>query len=381
MLNVSFISFTSVLFGLLVGFSGNASETAKQQNCDSNQQIYVFSWPLSDGCKDPSRGGSSKGAKTTVDPQDSSGWKALQQPNLSKFEKDRLAILAMQGAYRVDFNFLETVGFEANYHRSQPYHSWGTEYVYVLEDKPKFISLQHIMVMYFQQADGSVSAPMVMKHWRQDWRYQDRELLVYQGFNQWGKLKLPRKAVRGTWSQAVFQVDDSPRYEAIGKWQHNGSFSSWISELTARPLPRREASVRSDYQILEGYNRHTINRYGWVQEEENWKKALNKDGSLQSYLSKEEGVGRYRKIIGTDFTPGDAYMQKAGLFWADVRAVWAEIIDQRPSFQRIKPANQGPLFVPLFEYAQKVMDNGDYDSEAGKDFARKTINKYLGEIE
>lgn len=367
----------SLFFALLISFVSSAEQPSEQRDCNANQQVYVFSWPLSDACKDPSRGGTSKGVKTTFDSQDSSGWQALQQPNLSRFEKDRLAILAMQGAYRVDFNFLETVGFEADYQRSQPYHSWGTEYVYVLEDKPKFISLQHIMVMYFQQADGSVSPPMVMKHWRQDWRYEDRELLVYQGFKQWKKVKLSRKAVKGTWSQAVFQVDDSPRYEAIGKWQHNGSFSSWMSELTARPLPRREASVRSDYQILEGYNRHTINRYGWVQEEENWKKALHKDGSFKSYLSKEEGLGRYRKIVGTDFSPGDKYLQKTALFWADVRAVWADVIKHRKNLKRTKSDKQKPLFVPLFEYAQKVMDNGDYDSKAGKTFVRKTINQYL----
>ncbi len=354
-----------------------AYETKNQDECNSDNQQYVFSWALSNACDDKPRGGTSKGVEVAYDSDDHAGWVKLQQTDLSKFEKDRLAILAMSGAYRVDFNFLETVGFTENYQRDKPYHSWGTEYVYVVADQPTFISLQHVMVMYFKTEDGGTSEPMVMKHWRQDWTYEDDSLLVYQGNNRWQKHAVPVNERQGQWSQAVFQVDDSPRYEAMGQWQHNSSFSSWMSKTTQRPLPRREYSVRSDYHILEGFNRHTINRFGWVQEEENWKKALHEDGSVKAYLAKEEGVGRYRTITGTDFKPGDEYMAKAGLFWADVRQVWAEVFNQHDDLSLSKKVDNLPLFMPLFEYAQQVMDADEYDSKAGQVAAKKIITKYI----
>jgi hypothetical protein len=94
----------------------------------------------------------------------------LQEAGLTGFERDRRAILAMQGAYRTRFQFVETAGFMPDRAPPQPYFSWGFEFVHVLEERGDFISLQHTVVMYFQGEDGSVAQPAVMKHWRQDWQ-------------------------------------------------------------------------------------------------------------------------------------------------------------------------------------------------------------------
>ena len=366
-----------VVVSLMAVGSARAYESKNDETCDTTQQQYVFSWALSNDCDDKPRGGTSNGVDVQFDPAPHEGWVKLQQADLSQFEKDRRAILAMAGPYRVDFNFLETVGFSEDYERDRPYHSWGTEYVYVLSDEPEFISLQHVMVMYFKTEDGGVSEPMVMKHWRQDWTYQDDTLLAYQGNNTWRQQAIPVNERAGSWSQAVFQVDDSPRYESYGRWQHNPSFSSWISATTQRPLPRREYSVRDDYHILEGFNRHTINRFGWVQEEENWKKVLHPDGRLKAYVAKEEGIGRYQRIIGTDFSPGDEYMQKAGLFWADVRLVWATLFKQKDALALDTKVNGVPLFMPLFQYADEVMQQDSYDSAAGIAKAKSIIEQHI----
>ena len=134
---------------------------------NSNDSNYVFGWTqLKDAELKKPRGGTSVGEKVTIDKEPNVLWKELQNPKLSKFEKDRLAILSMDGRYRVYFDFMETMGFVEGYIPTQPYQSWATEYVKVIEDEKDFISLQHITVMYFKQADGQTSAPMVMKHWR-----------------------------------------------------------------------------------------------------------------------------------------------------------------------------------------------------------------------
>ena len=157
-----------------------------------------------------------------------------------------------------------------------------------------------------------------MKHWRQDWTYEDTVLNVFDKDNTWERVSLDEGDVSGKWSQAVFQVDDSPRYEAIGRWVHSVNYSSWESELTRRPLPRREFSVRDDYDLLVGVNRHTITPTGWVHEEDNLKVAVDVADNERN-IAREAGFNRYERIIDHDFSPGHEYWSKTKEFWKDVR--------------------------------------------------------------
>jgi hypothetical protein len=114
---------------------------------------------------------------------------------------------------------------------------------------------------------------------------------------------------KGRWAQTVYQVDESPRYGGLGVWQHEPLSSTWISADTWRPLPRREWSVRKDYNVLLGSNRHTITATGWVQEENNLKMVLA-HGQKQA-IAREYGVARYERIKDFDFTQADDYSYNA----------------------------------------------------------------------
>ena len=367
--------FISTFLTCVVTLSWVSVSFAAEKICDDDKSRYVFSWPISQGCDDRPRGGTSQGADVEISKEVHQGWQRIQDSTLSKFERDRTAILAMVGGFKVDFNFIETVGFSSEFNRDKPYHSWGTEYVYVVEDQPEFISLQHLMVMYFKQDDGSISDPMIMKHWRQDWTYQDKSLLEYVHNNTWVKRKIEEEDAKGTWSQAVFQVDDSPRYESNGRWLHNPSFSTWLSATTRRPLPRREFSVRKDYDVLEGFNRHSITRHGWVQEEENWKLSLDDNGKPSAdnpYLSKELGIARYQLAENVDFTPGDVYMHKTADFWKTVRSQWGALISANQSLSLKKTVDGQPLFMPLFSSAET-----QYQAKDMKESISALITKYV----
>ena len=100
----------------------------------------------------------------------------------------------------------------------------------MVTDEPDFISLQHILVMRMVGEEGEPMEPMVVKHWRQDWRYEYRELYTYRGFNAWERDRRGRAEVQGAWTQSVFQVDDTPRYQATGRWEHYANYSSWHSD-------------------------------------------------------------------------------------------------------------------------------------------------------
>ena len=334
--------------------------SAQSESCDCEQD-YVFAWPfLGPGTMQP-QGGTTTGPTVHLLNRASDAWGALREEGISKKERDRRAILAMAGPYRTSFDFLETVGFTAEFTPSRPYRSWGTEYVYVISDEPDFISLQHVMVMDFQTEDGGRTDPIVIKHWRQDWRYRDRLLHTYTGDNRWQEKRLAKKFVRGKWSQTVYQVDDSPRYEAVGEWVHSKSFSSWESNETWRPLPRREFSVREDYDVLVGTNRHTIIPDGWIHEEDNLKVALSgkgPDALSRQVLAREAGVNRYQRIVDYDWSAGDQYWQRTGPFWREVRRAWASIYQNRETF-RIRNVQGRSLVGTMFEMADSYPQRTD----------------------
>src|SRR5688572_33408879 len=90
---------------------------------------FTFSWQFEEGDRLRPRGGTTRGAALTLATEPSAAWRAVREPGLSKFERDRRAILAMAGDYRTTFDFLETVGFTPGFTPSRPYQSWGTEYI------------------------------------------------------------------------------------------------------------------------------------------------------------------------------------------------------------------------------------------------------------
>jgi hypothetical protein len=318
---------------------------------------YTFSWQLGQANAPAPRGGTTRGPAVELDTQPSAAWQALQAPNLSALEHDRRAILAMAGDYRVTFDFLEIEDFAPGLERDKPYQSWGTERVYVDSDTGTTISLVHILDMRIVQDDGKVSEPIVTKHWRQTWTYEPRELVEYKGRERWERRKLSSSERDHQWSQTVYQVDESPRYASVGRWNHSGSFSTWISGDTWRPLPRREWSVRSDYQVLLGTNRHTVTATGWLQEENNLKMVLGKDRTPEAgrpFLAREYGVARYSRLKGGDFAAADEYYRRTRAFWSSVLTSWHQHLEASPAVQLKAPVDQAGLFRPLFEYADQL---------------------------
>lgn len=325
---------------------------------------YTFSWPLDTNSLKP-RGGSTRGAPVTLDTEPSAEWKFLQASGLSSQERDRRAILAMAGIYRVSFDFLEIDTYKTA-GRKAPYQSWGTEKVYVDRDEPGFISLVHILQMSMVGEDGKVSETFVMKHWRQDWVYQPKTIVEYKGLDRWQQRKLARKERKGAWLQTVYQVDESPRYASVGRWQHNSSFSTWISADTWRPLPRREWSARDDYQVIVGTNRHTINPTGWVQEENNLKTVLTADRNVdvtKPHLAREYGVARYERLRDVDFSAADKYYESTRTFWNKVQTAWATAFKRDGTITLRGSVDKLGLFEPLFNRAESIAQGDNKPDE------------------
>ena len=358
---------------LLVSTASADEYSGKQQT--SAPARYTFSWPLEAGTPAP-RGGTTKGAPIALDLEPSKAWKDLRADGLSTQERDRRAILAMAGTYRVTFDFLEVVPFTPLEKPNAPYQSWGTEKVYVDSDDGKNISLVHILEMRIVQQDGSISEPMVTKHWRQDWQYEPGFIVEYRGRDRWQRRKLSAAESKGAWLQTVYQVDESPRYASVGRWEHSPSFSSWLSGETWRPLPRREWSVRDDYQVLVGNNRHTIAPSGWIQEENNLKTVLTSTREIDTarpYVAREYGVARYERIRDADFAQADGYYEHTKQFWDQVRDEWSQIFVKQGEVTLKGPVDKLGLFQPLFAQADAVAEQGAAASSQNQTIIRNAL--------
>ena len=113
----------AVTLGAALLSADGAHAQSASKPAESPPSRYTFSWPITADPALAPRGGTTKGPEITLDRTESPTWKSLQEPNLSAFERDRRAILAMAGAYRVTFDFLEITPFQPDAKRDRPYQS------------------------------------------------------------------------------------------------------------------------------------------------------------------------------------------------------------------------------------------------------------------
>jgi len=283
----------------------------------------------------------------------------------AQMNEDRNAILAMAGDYRVTFDFIETVAFDADYELKDRKLSGGNEIVRVIADEGDFISLQHILVV-----GGDEKFPV--KHWRQDWRYEPASVLVFIGGNAWESRPVSKAEAKGKWSQVVYQVDDAPRYGALGAWTHEDGVSSWTPPAEWRPLPRRDATTRDDYNAVDAINQHTITPDGWVHEQNNTKLILT--GDMRA-LVREIGVNTYTKFSDFETAVGDDYWNATKDFWAPVRAEWTRIETENPRFGLTIQGEPEELYMKLLDLAEAV-EKGETPLADAVIAARAVIAEY-----
>lgn len=285
----------------------------------------------------------------------------------SKLEQDRAAIRAIGGFYKVTFDYTETFSPDTAYKNHAPYHSWGYEWAIVEEESPKKIVIQHILVT------GDTS---VIKHWREDWVYGEPEMLVFDKDNTWKKVKLSPAEVKGRWVQKVFQVDDSPRYESIGTWVHMDGRHEWHGECDS-PLPRREFTKRSDYNVLRRGNRVYLTSSGWMFEQDNQK--IIRSGAGDKLLAREKGYEEFTKADPAKFTYAQGWWKTQQTYWTSVRKVWDEVTAQNQTIRLKSKVDGKLLFERLFDLADQSAKE-KWDTAKNKAETRKVIDSYLTAI-
>lgn len=236
-----------------------------------------------------------------------------------KLEKDRNAIKNMCGCFEVGFNFAETFSYskDSSYVPSRKKHAGALEWAELVEDSNDKIVIQHLLIV------GDSSNQMIIKHWRQDWLYENTEFYMYHADNQWTYSEKDANNVKGQWTQKVYQVDDSPRYEGSSSWVHVDGRSFW-ENTTDAPLPRREYTQRSDYNVTLRRNRHEITSNGWVHDQDN-DKILRESGQDDLLIAQEKGYNTYVKVDDSKCKAAQKWWTENKDFWSEARSAWDDV--------------------------------------------------------
>ncbi|MBK0379776.1 DUF6607 family protein [Mucilaginibacter segetis] len=282
----------------------------------------------------------------------------------SKLEQDRQAIRSLAGYYKVTFNYAETFAPDTTYKFHPRYQSWGNEWAVIVEDSPKKIVIQHLLV---------VGDSMVIKHWRQDWTYEDPTLLAFDTANTWKKATFSPADIKGKWTQKVYQVDDSPRYESMGTWVHVDGRHQWQSE-TDSPLPRREFSKRNDYNVLHRGNRIYLTPQGWMFEQDNNKIIRTADGD--KLLAQEKGYEEFTKTDEAKFAYAKTWWASQQNYWADVRKIWDEVLGKSTTVKLSGKKDGKLLFERLFDMGDQSVKE-KWNSAKNREEAKKVIMAYM----
>ena len=259
----------------------------------------------------------------------------------SKLKKDIASIKQMCGCFEITFEFSETFIYSKDslYQPSKNKTDRGLEWAQLVVDEKDRITIQHILQV------GDSSDPYIVKHWRQDWLYQNQEFYHYDGDNNWKYVKLPKQDVKGQWTQKVFQVDDSPRYEGSSSWVHIDGKSYW-ENYTDAPLPRRERTIRSDYNVLNRGNRHEIKEIGWVHDQNNKKIVRSENKDL--VIAMEKGYNTYKRVEDEKCSGASDWWEENKEKWELVRLKWDEVFSRNSQLSLKSQVDDKPLFMYLF---------------------------------
>ena len=255
-------------------------------------------------------------------------------------KQDIEAIKNMCGCFEIDFKFSETFQYsnDSNYSKSKNYSAKALEYATLIKDKKGQISIQHLLVM----------GKNVIKHWRQDWIFQNEYFLKYDGDNNWKYTSKTKKDVKGQWTQKVYQVDDSPRYEGSATWVHIDGKSYWENSSYA-PLPRREYTKRDDYNIMIRGNRHEITNDGWIHDQDNFKVVKDYDSNSEVIIASEKGLNVYTRVDESKCNEAINWWDENYVKWSFVVDKWNTIYSKKDDISLRRSVEDKPLFSFLFD--------------------------------
>jgi hypothetical protein len=267
------------------------------------------------------------------------------------------------GCFEVSFKYAETFAPSSDYKFHEREEIGGTaELALPIEVTDNKIVIQHLLV---------VGNNTVVKHWREEWSYENPEIWRYKGDRTWVKETVSADDVKNKWTQTVWEVGDEPRYQGFSQFVNLDGKIVW-QNTTDAPLPRREYSVRSDYNILKRTNRLNITDSGYLHEQDN-QKIIRSNGT-DKLLVEEKGHNIYKRIAESECAAAKEYWEKNGAYWGKVRKVWADYITAHNSISLKNKIDDKMLHEYLMalgkDYVAKKVSDADIDGKITAEITR-----------
>ena len=252
-------------------------------------------------------------------------------------QKGKENIDKLCGCFEVTFKYAETFSPDKEYKFHDREKIQGaTELALPIVNTKNRMVIQHLLV---------VGNGVVVKHWREEWTYENPVQWNYKGDQVWEKVLLDKASVKGNWSQSVWEVTDAPRYQGSAPWQLVNGHTIWENTVDA-PLPRREYTQRSDYNILNRTNRLVIRQDGYHHVQDN-KKVLRVNGE-DKVITEEKGLNLYEKADASTCEEAAKYWETHKGFWIAVQQEWDKILTEKST---IKLSDTNELMNTLFKLA------------------------------
>lgn len=281
--------------------------------------------------------------------------------------QDRKIIDKLCGCFEVSFKYAETFAPSADYKFHDREEIGGTaELALPIEVSDKKIVIQHLLI---------VAPTVVVKHWREEWTYENPVIWKYKGDRTWVKETLPADQVKGKWTQTVWEVADEPRYQGFSQFVNLDGKIVW-QNTTDAPLPRREYTVRSDYNILKRTNRMNISDNGYLHEQDNQK--IIRNNGTDKLLVEEKGLNTYKKIEEKECAAAKDYWEKNKEYWGKVRKVWADYISTHDVISLKNKINDKFLHEYLMTQAKDYLAQKITAAEIDNKI-KAEINRFIGQ--
>lgn len=288
-------------------------------------------------------------------------------PDLSDYQKDLLAMQALPGCFLVAKRAVDTFRLQKEYKASLPYNE--NYHVFIVAEAIG-AGKKGTRFQFIEQREAEVRKGQTL-----EWRWQEIEMILFRKPFFWQKVSLNEGITRNTWMLRKYFASGDPNYQCIASWHHSFNHHSWEC-FTWSPLPERERSQRSQYNVLARGAVYRATHLGWRHEQNNEKVLL--EAGRADWLAQERVEIDYRKVHPKECRKASTYWRNNKNIWHDVQEQWARIFAERGSVQFNSEQARDALQVAIAEAVRIEASKGsERSSEA---FRQKVYGLILASL-
>lgn len=289
-------------------------------------------------------------------------------------------VKGMAGCYIVDYNYSENEVLDSEYSLDPRVYDASKyivkELVRVVDESASMVRLQHFMQA--ESFDGDVL--FMMRHHGEVWqqapdfryRYEGR----FDGNDHWALESLD--GTENQWVRAITNLDDGLRYQCLGSWTEERSYSQFECKAFS-PIPGRETRDmgRTDYNTMQRSTQVALFGQSWLEKQKNIKVDFSRDRSRE--LAGEVGKIWSVRVPDEECATVSSWADERQAFWDILAQAWDEAYDGSRPFKEIKyvdGSTRGQKISQLLEEYYLTIASNPNDARLVRDRLSKIIEAH-----